>query len=68
MTGKIEIIEPQTLGTHVKLSAHAQERLVRGIPGTAQEHIMGLRGEVPLQSLQRPFFEQAGTTPPQPEE
>ncbi len=66
MNGKVEVIEPQAPDTHVKWSAQAQERLVRGIPGTAQEHIMGLRGEVPLESLQRPFFEQAGTTP-QPE-
>jgi hypothetical protein len=66
MNGKVEVIESQTPGTHVKWSALAQERLVRGIPGTAKEHILGSRGEVHLESLQRPFFEQAGTTP-QPE-
>jgi hypothetical protein len=66
MNGKVEVIESQVPSTHVKWSAQAQERLVRGIPGTTQEDIVNSRGKVPPDALQRPFFEQAGTTP-QPE-
>jgi hypothetical protein len=63
---KSEVMAAVAQEPHVKIGAHALQRLYDGAPGTSQSDIMMGSGSLSREVLLSEFFKVVGATPQQP--